>query len=172
MGKNRKAPAETLFQNHAKAAAAIMEVLRMWGILLALISGILMSVQGVFNTEATRQTSLWLVSAFVHLTAFLVCAAAWMAIERTPVGNLWHIRPWYLLLGGVIGAFITITVVKAMSGLGPAKAAMLIVTAQVIAAYLIELFGLFGVTKADFSWRKLLGAAIAIGGIILFKWEK
>ncbi len=144
----------------------------MWGMILALISGVLMSVQGVFNTEATRQSGLWLVSGFVHITAFLVCVAAWLTVEHTQIDTLWHIRPWYLLLGGVIGAFITITVVKAMSGLGPAQAAMLIVTAQVIAAYLIELFGLFGTDKADFSWRKLMGAALAIAGIIVFKWEK
>lgn len=143
----------------------------MGGMILALISGILMSVQGVFNTEATKQSSLWLCSAFVQLTAFGVCVTAWLMSERTPVGNLWQVRPWYLLLGGVIGAFITITVVKSMGNLGPAQAAMLIVTAQVIAAYLIELCGLFGVEKTGFEWRKLLGAAVAIAGIILFKWE-
>ena len=120
----------------------------MWGIIVALSSGILMSVQGVFNTEATRQSGLWLCSAFVQLTAFGICVAAWMISERTPIDHLWQIRPWYLLLGGVLGAFITITVVQSMGKLGPAQAAMLIVT-----------------------WRKLLGAAVAIAGIILFKWE-
>ena len=143
----------------------------MWGIIVALSSGILMSVQGVFNTEATRQSGLWLCSAFVQLTAFGICVAAWMISERTPIDHLWQIRPWYLLLGGVLGAFITITVVQSMGKLGPAQAAMLIVTAQIIAAYMIEVCGLFGVEKAGFEWRKLLGAAVAIAGIILFKWE-
>lgn len=78
----------------------------------------------------------------------------------------------YILLGGVIGAFITVTVIQSMSSLGPAKAAMLIVIAQLAVAYLIELLGLFGVEKADFQWRKLLGMAIAIVGIVIFKWEK
>ncbi|MDD7282351.1 MAG: EamA-like transporter family protein, partial [Clostridium sp.] len=32
----------------------------MWGIIVALISGALMSVQGVFNTGVTKQTSTWL----------------------------------------------------------------------------------------------------------------
>lgn len=31
----------------------------MWGILVALISGALMSLQGVFNTEVTKQSSIW-----------------------------------------------------------------------------------------------------------------
>ncbi|MGI6001188.1 MAG: DMT family transporter, partial [Candidatus Merdisoma sp.] len=49
--------------------------------------------------------------------------------------------------------------------------AMLIVISQLMVAYLIELFGIFGVEKADFSWRKMIGMAIAIGGVVLFKWE-
>jgi transporter family-2 protein len=49
---------------------------------------------------------------------------------------------------------------------------MIIVTAQLLIAYFIELFGMFGVDKVDFQWRKLVGVAVAIGGILLFKWEK
>jgi transporter family-2 protein len=56
-----------------------------------------------------------------------------------------------------------------MSNLGPAEAVMIIVTAQVLVAYLIELFGLFGVEKVSFQWTKLVGILLAIGGIILFK---
>jgi len=71
----------------------------------------------------------------------------------------------------VIGAFITYTVVKSMAVLGPAQAVMLIVISQLIVAYLIELFGIFGVDKQPFEWRRVLGMAVCIGGIILFKWE-
>ena len=78
----------------------------------------------------------------------------------------------YTLLGGVIGAFITITVIQSMGALGPAKAAMLIVISQLIVAYLIELMGLFGVDKEPFEWRKVLGMLIAIAGIVIFKWQK
>lgn len=49
---------------------------------------------------------------------------------------------------------------------------MLIVISQLAVAYVIELFGLFGVEKVDFEWRRLLGMAIAIVGIVIFKWEK
>ncbi|MCC8046548.1 MAG: DMT family transporter [Clostridiales bacterium] len=142
----------------------------MWGILTAIVSGALMSVQGVFNTEMTKQTSLWLSSAFVQLTALLVCFAAWLFTDRTHVLSLAEVEPKYMLLSGVIGAFITITVVKAMSALGPARAAMLIVIAQMIVAYVIERMGLFGVEQQPLEGRKIIGMAVAIVGIILFKW--
>ena len=144
----------------------------MWGILTALISGAIMSVQGVFNTEVTRQTSLWVSTGWVQFSAFLVCVAAWLVTGRDSVNLLWQIDNRYTLLGGVIGAFITVTVVGSMSMLGPAQAAMLIVISQLVVAYLIELCGMFGVDKQPFEWRKLLGMAVAIVGIVVFKWEK
>ena len=76
----------------------------------------------------------------------------------------------YMLLGGVMGAFITWTVIKSMDGLGPAKATLLIVVTQILVSYIAEVFGLFGVEKAAFEWRKLIGAALASAGIVVFRW--
>ena len=147
------------------------EVESMIGFFIALISGALMSVQGVFNTKVTEASSMWAANAFVQFTAFLVCIVAWLFADRTSFREVLAVEPKYFLLGGAMGAFITLTVIKSMDALGPAKAVMLIVISQLIIAYLIELFGLFGVEKQPFSWRKVLGALIAIGGFILFKWK-
>ena len=73
------------------------------------------------------------------------------------------------LLGGIIGAFITFTVIKSISDLGPAYATMLILLAQLVTSCLIEGFGLFGTEKMCFEWSKLIGAALMIAGIIIFK---
>ena len=144
----------------------------MWGFIVALVSGTLMSIQGVFNTEVTKQTSLWVSTGWVQLSAFAVCVLAWLFTGRESISALWQVENKYTLLGGVIGAFITVTVIQSMGALGPAKAAMLIVVSQLLVAYVIELFGLFGVEKAVFEWRKVVGMAVAIAGIIIFKWQK
>lgn len=144
----------------------------MWGWIVALISGALMSIQGVFNTEVTKQSSLWVSTGWVQLSAFFVCVLAWMFTGRESISALWRVENKYTLLGGVIGAFITITVIQSMNALGPAKAAMLIVISQLAVAYVIELFGLFGINREPFVWRKLLGMLVAIVGIIIFKWQK
>lgn len=143
----------------------------MSGILIALISGALMSVQGVFNTAVTKQTSLWVSNSWVQFSALIVCLFAWFFKGRESFALLLQVDRKYLLLGGVIGAFITLTVIMSMNNLGPAKAALLIVIAQLAVAYLIELFGLFGVEKAAFSWTKLFGLLIAVAGIVIFKWK-
>lgn len=148
-----------------------MEGFFMLGIWIAVLSGALMSIQGVWNTQVTKQSSLWVSTGWVQLTALLVCVAAWFFTGRDPVGALWQVENKYTLLGGILGAFITVTVIQSMGKLGPAQATMLIVIAQIVVSYLIELFGIFGVEKQPFDWKKLAGTAIVVLGIILFKWE-
>ena len=143
----------------------------MTGFIIALISGALMSVQGVFNTQVTKTAGMWVSNMWVQFSAFIVCLIVWFFAGRDSVGSLMEVQPKYMLLGGAIGAGITWTVIKSMDQLGPAKAALLIVIAQLAVAYLIELFGLFGTQQQPFLWRKLLGLAVAVAGIVIFKWE-
>ena len=141
------------------------------GIIIAVISGALMSIQGVFNTKVTDTTGVWTANAFVQFTALLVCLGAWAAVERNSFMSLAKVEPKYMLLGGVMGAAITWTVIQSMKSLGPAKAVLFIVVAQILVAYLIELFGIFGTGKQQFEMKKMIGMALAIVGIVIFKWE-
>ncbi|MCC8060401.1 MAG: DMT family transporter [Clostridiales bacterium] len=142
----------------------------MWAFLIALLSGAMMSIQGVLNTEATKQTGIWVAAGWVQMTAFFTCVALWFFGDGSSPAAILQVRPWYMLCGGIIGAFITFTVIRSMDGLGPAKATLLIVVTQILVAYGIELLGLFGVEKAPFEWKKLIGALIAIAGIVIFRW--
>ena len=143
----------------------------MIGFLIALLSGALMCVQGVFNTQVTKTTGMWVSNGWVQLTAFAVCVAAWFITGRDSIASLAKVEPKYVLLGGVIGAGITWTVIKSIEMLGPAKSALLIVVAQLLVSYLIELFGMFGMDKEPFEWRKLIGMGIAVIGIAIFQWK-
>lgn len=142
----------------------------MIGILTALLSGALMSVQGVFNTQVTKATSLWVSTSFVQFSALLVCLAIWAISDRHSFMTLMQVPDKWTLLGGVIGAFITVTVIQSMDSLGPARAAMLIVISQLIIAYVIELMGWFGVERTPLELRKIIGMLIAIVGVVIFKW--
>ncbi|MCI8531090.1 MAG: DMT family transporter [Lachnospiraceae bacterium] len=143
----------------------------MTGIFIALISGALMSLQGIFNTEVTKQSSMWVSASWVQFSALVTCLVIWAASDRSSFSALVKINPRYVLLGGVFGAFITYTVIQSMSALGPARSTMLIVIAQLTISWGVELLGMFGVEKADFSMRRLMGLLIAVAGVILFEWE-
>ena len=79
----------------------------MWGIVVALLSGALMSIQGVFNTEVTKQSSIWAAAGWVQLTAFLTCVILYFCTGRGEILGMFSVDKKYMLLGGVMGAFIT-----------------------------------------------------------------
>ena len=56
-----------------------------------------------------------------------------------------------------------------ITALGPPQDLLLFVVFHIVVAYCIGLFGLFGVEKADFQWRKLIGALVAVAGIVIFR---
>ena len=143
----------------------------MAGFFIALLSGALMSIQGVFNTQVTKTTGEYVSNAWVQFSALVVCLGVWFFTGSDSLGAITRVEPKYMLLGGVIGAGITWTVIRSMEQLGPAKAALLIVMAQLIVAYLIELAGLFGVEKEPLEWRKVGGMALALIGVAIFQWK-
>lgn len=142
----------------------------MTGFIIALISGALMSVQGVLNTKVTDTVGMWVSNAWVQFSAFVFCFIVWFFTGRDSITALTKVEPKYALLGGVIGAGITWTVIKSMQQLGPAKAVLLIVVSQIAVAYFIELFGIFGAEKVEFEWRKVGGLLLAILGMVIFEW--
>ena len=48
----------------------------MIGCFIAVLSGALMSVQGVFNTQVTKTTGMWVSNAWVQFSALLLCLVA------------------------------------------------------------------------------------------------
>ena len=132
----------------------------MAGFLIAIISGALMSLQGAFNTNVTKASSVWVTAMFVQLTALATCAIMWVIDGRPDIMKLFKVDNKITLLGGVIGAFITFTVIKSISGT--------IVVAQIIVSYLLGLFGLFGSEKTTFSWIKLVSLLITVAGVCMF----
>lgn len=143
----------------------------MWGIIFAIISGVTMSVQGVFNTQLTKKIGVWettvLTQAIALLTALIVLFFAGNGSFR----NLKDANKLYLL-AGVLGTVITFTVIQSMSNLGPAVAVATILIAQLIAAALINHFGWFGAEVMNASvMRQVIGVVIMIAGIVIFKWK-
>ncbi|NLK65646.1 MAG: DMT family transporter [Tissierellia bacterium] len=138
------------------------------GIVFALLAGLLMSVQGVFNTRLMESSNMWAATSWVHISAFAASISLWFFTGREALFSVFDVSGKLYLFSGVIGAFITYTVIKGISDLGPAYATMLILLAQLIVSYLIEVFGLFGTEKISFEWIKFIGVALMVSGIMVF----
>lgn len=141
----------------------------MVGILIAMLAGLLMSVQGVFNTRVMDSSNMWATNSWVHISAFVTSIAIWFFSGRENLLSVFTVDNKLYLLGGIMGAFITFTVIKSISSLGPIYATMLILLAQLVTSCLIESFGMFGTEKLCFEWHKLIGIGIMVAGIIVYQ---
>lgn len=65
----------------------------MWGMNSALISGTDEYSGGILITEVTKQTSLWVSTGFVQLTAFFVCVIVILFLGSENVALLAEVRP-------------------------------------------------------------------------------
>ena len=134
-----------------------------------MLAGLLMSVQGDFNTRVMDSSNMWATNSWVHISAFVTSIAIWFFSRRENLLSVFTVDNKLYLLGGIMGAFITFTVIKSISSLGPIYATMLILLAQLVTSCLIESFGMFGTEKLCFEWHKLIGIGIMVAGIIVYQ---
>lgn len=140
------------------------------GIIVAIISGALMSIQGVFNTNVTKKIGLWETTIIVQGISLVSTFIVYLLLKKGDWSQFGGVNKLYLT-GGIIGTFITATVVIGMQKLGPTCAVSIILISQLLCAAVIDYFGLFSAEKLSFGANKFIGIAMLIAGVIIFKWK-
>jgi len=134
-------------------------------LLVALVAGISMAVQGSINTRLGKVVGQWEAIFVVHVVGLAGVSFLLFAV-RMGHGDLGRIAkgPWYTPLGGLIGVLIVWGVVASIPRLGVAVATTSIIVGQVLTALLIDHFGLFGLRVMPFTWLKGLGLLLLAAG--------
>ncbi len=140
----------------------------MIGLLMSILAGAAMSVQGVMNTRLGERIGLYGSNAFVQGTAFLLSLIALWIAGKGNLKELPNVSKIYWL-GGAIGLVITLSVMVGIKQLGPTLAVSVILIAQLLIAALIDAFGLLGAEKVPFHFGKYIGLVLMIAGVIAFK---
>lgn len=140
----------------------------MLGAIFSIIAGAAMSIQGVFNTRLSEKIGLYESNTFVQLTAFIVSLVVMLIFGKGKFFSFTQVNPLYLT-GGLIGVVITVTVMLAIGNLSPTVAISIILISQLIVAALIDMFGLFETKQVAFHFSKIIGIALMIAGVVVFK---
>ncbi len=138
------------------------------GIVLSIIAGMAMSVQGVMNTRLGEGIGNMEANAFVQGTAFALAMIALLFWRQGSFSALGSVSRLYWL-GGALGLVITLTVMLGIKSLGTTVAISIILMSQLLVAALIDAFGLMGSEKIAFGLNKFVGLAVMCGGMLLFK---
>ncbi|OON96163.1 MAG: hypothetical protein ATN36_06325 [Epulopiscium sp. Nele67-Bin005] len=139
--------------------------------MVAVLSGLLMSIQGVWNTALRGSIGTWFTNTIVQGVGLLSALIGLAVVRDANLTGLRSVNKIYLL-SGILSVGIVYTVIFAITKLGPAQATMLILITQMTASYLIELFGWFGMEKVDFSWIKAIGIGVILIGIVISQYAK
>ncbi|OBZ13710.1 DMT family transporter [Bacillus sp. FJAT-26390] len=140
----------------------------MIGIIYSLLAGVLVSIQGIFNTRLSDKAGFWFTNTWVHGTGFLLSLIVLLMVKDGGLSKLYTVNKLYWL-GGAFGVMIVFTVMKGISTLGPAYSVALLLITQLLVALIIDSLGLFGVDKVPLSANKLIGIGIMITGVVVFK---
>ena len=82
------------------------------------------------------------------------------------VGHAFH-QPLWMWLGGILSAFIVLSITFAAPRIGVAAAIGLVITGNLIVAAAIDRFGWFGVESIPLNWTRVVGILLLAGGAAL-----
>lgn len=140
------------------------------GILFSIIAGLMISLQGIFNTRISEKIGFNQTTAFVKGTAFLFALILLLPTKKINFSNIIQVNKIYLL-AGVLGTLIVFGVMKGISCLGASYAITIIIVTQILTNFTINLFGLFGENLVQVNLSKVLGLILMICGVLLFQFS-
>ncbi len=133
---------------------------------LALLSGAALAVQvGVNNGLRGRVGHPLSAATFSFATGTMALLAYALAIRPGwPKGSTFEGSPWWIWLGGVLGALYMLVTITYSNRLGAAGWLGVVVTGQILTSVVLDHYGLIGFAEHRASLWRLVGVALLLAG--------
>jgi transporter family-2 protein len=158
-----------------KGATGELSVAKLGWILLALLAGAVLPVQGAINgllrSDIGAPFVVGTISFAVATLAMAVVLLITLALTDAPRPQLSGLArmPWWGWLGAVCGATYVTTVFTAIPVIGTATAVGLTVAGQQIASLFVDRYGWFRLPKREISTLRFAGVALLLIGVALIQ---
>ncbi|MGG0261314.1 DMT family transporter [Bacillus mycoides] len=140
----------------------------MIGFSLAILAGILISLQSVFNTKVNEIVGQWLTTACV-LGIGLISSVLFHIITEKSISVNFYTANYLFYISGLFGIGLIICIMGAIKSLGPAYTVLIRLITQLVVALCVDTFGLFGMERVPIQINKLIGIGLLIVGVGIFK---
>lgn len=136
---------------------------------MALLAGAVLPFQAAGNAAVGRALGHWLWGAFTSLTVSSLVVIAALLILRVPAPDMGKALqgPWWLRVGGVLGAMYVAGAAALTHKLGAAGFLVLVVAGQIITAVVADHFGVMGLGGKPLSLARLAGVVLILCGVVL-----
>lgn len=138
-------------------------------VMMALIAGFVLPYQAASNAAVGRVLGHWLWGAFTSLMVSSVVVVSALLILRVPMPDLGKALqgPWWLWIGGVLGALYVAGAAALTPKLGTAGFLVLVVAGQILTSVIVDHFGLMGVASKPVNLARIAGVLLILGGVLL-----
>jgi bacterial/archaeal transporter family-2 protein len=140
------------------------------GITFAIVAGIFISMQNIFNSKVSEHAGPWETAILVLGLGALASFIIGLFVEGTNIFVLENMELWYWF-SGLFGIGIITCIVICIRLLGPTFAIAIVLTSELGFALLFDSFGWLGLEKVPFSWNQLFGVLVIVSGIYVFKFN-
>jgi len=140
----------------------------MIGFSLAILAGVLISLQSVFNAKVNESVGQWLTTSCV-LGIGLISSILFYIITENSISIKVYTTNYLFYVSGLFGIGLIICIMGAIKSLGPAYTVLISLITQLVVALCIDTFGLFGIESIPLQINKLVGIGLLIMGIGIFK---
>jgi bacterial/archaeal transporter family-2 protein len=140
-------------------------------LLLAFAGGVVLPLQAGINAELGEWLGSPVRASFVSFlvgTVVLLVAAAFVLKPLPSWAKLGN-APWWVWVGGVLGAFYVTAAVVSAPKLGAAQLVVLVVAGQALASLVVDQFGWVGFEPKHISAGRALGMVLVGGGVALVR---
>ena len=136
---------------------------------LMFLTGIGIPIMAALNSGLGQQLGSPLAATFaMFVVVMIVCGAMLVVTGNTDLGRFTFERPW-LYLGGLFVLFYALSVTWAAPKIGVGNAVFFVLLGQLVAAAVIDHFGLLGALKSEITLRRIAGVAVMAFGVYLAK---
>jgi bacterial/archaeal transporter family-2 protein len=140
-----------------------------WAYLLfAFAAGVVLPLQAGINAELAEWLHSPIRAAFVSFLvgSLLLAVAAALVFRPLPSWSRVGDAPWWVWLGGALGAFYVVGSIVSAPKLGAATLIGLIVAGQAMASVIVDHFGWVGFEPKPISAGRLVGMGLVAAGVV------
>lgn len=147
-----------------------MSLQNVW-ILIGMAAGAFVAMQGPINAKLSLTVGGPLQAALVSFGVGFLALLALNLINRhaLPAGGILSSAPWWVWMGGFLGAIIVTLAVIAIPRIGVAAWIGAVIAGQLTAAVVYDHFGAFGQAIREATPMRLLGVGLLALGVYLIR---
>ena len=139
-------------------------------IIIALLSGAVLPIQAGLNARLGTAAQSPVYASAISFVVGTIALVVYILVTRQ-TASLAGMKelPFYIWLGGLLGAFYVTAIVLLFPKLGPGLTFGLVVAGQMIVSVLLDHYNILVAQQTPISYMKVLGIVLVVAGVVIIR---